>query len=138
MSCRTRLSGNSGDSVLITIVDGDTGDDGPAWNTVYGVSGARFTSANQSASPANVTDAPTAGSKLVITDIIFSVDTAMRVDFKEETSGTVFFSIYMGANSAGQITPRSELKLPTADKRLQVQTSGAGNITVTAFYYSEI
>lgn len=133
----TRLLGNSGDPVQTTIVDGDTGDSGPAWNTVFGVNGARFTSSNQSASPANITDEPATGKKLVITDIVFSVDTAMRVDFKEETSGTVFFSIYMGANSAGQITPRSELKLPTAGKRLQVQTSGAGNIAVTAFYYSE-
>lgn len=137
MNCRTRLSGSSGDSVLITIVDGDTEDGGPAWNTVFGVSGARFLSANQSASPAAVTDAPTAGKKLVITDIVLSVDAAMRVDFKEETTGTVFFSVYMGANSAGQITPRSELKLPTADKRLQVQTSAPGNIAVTVFYYSE-
>ncbi len=116
---------------------GGTTDSGPHWSSVFGVSGARFTSADQSASAASVTDAPTAGQKLVITDLVVSVDTAMRVDFKEETSGTVLLSLYMAANSSAQVTPRSKLKLATADKRLQVQTSAAGKIAVTAFYYSE-
>jgi hypothetical protein len=61
----------------------------------------------------------------------------MRVDFKLETAGTVLFSIYMAANSAGQITIRSKFKLATADKKLMVRTSVAGNVAVTAAYYSE-
>lgn len=112
-------------------------DAGPNWASSFGVSGARFTSSNQSASAASVTDAPTSGQKLVVTDVLISVDTAMRVDLKEETTGTVLASIYMAANSMVQFTPRSKLKLATADKKLQVQTSASGNIAVTAFYYSE-
>lgn len=118
-------------------VIGSTQDAGPAWSSSFGVSGARFTSANQSASAANVTDAPASGKKLVITDVLISVDTAMRVDLKEETSGTVLASAYMAANTVVQITPRSKWKLATADKRLQVQTSASGNVAVTAFYHSE-
>jgi hypothetical protein len=116
---------------------GGVTDQGAGWTSVFGVSGARFTSADQSGSAANVTDAPDSGEKLVITDILVAVDTAMRVDFKEETSGTVVASTYMAANSFQQITPRSKLKLATADKKLQVQTSASGNIAVTAFYHSE-
>jgi|SRR5574343_780999 len=112
-------------------------DAGPAWTSTFGVAGARFTSADQSASAASVTDAPASGKKLVITDVILSVGTAMRVDLKEETSGTVFASVYMAANSLVQLTPRGKFKLATADKKLQVQTSAAGNVAVTAFYYSE-
>ena len=61
----------------------------------------------------------------------------MRVDLKEETTGTVLASIYLPANGSAQITPRGKLKLATADKKLQVITSAAGNIAVTAFYHSE-
>lgn len=117
---------------------GSTTDGGPGWTSVLGVSGARYTSADRSGSAASVTDAPTSGQKLVITDLIVSVDTAMRVDFKEETSGTVVLSAYLSANSGpAQLTTRGKFKLATADKKLQVQTSVAGNIAVTAIYYSE-
>lgn len=112
-------------------------DMGPQWDSVYGVSGARYTSSDRSGSAASVTDAPTSGKRLVLTDVLIAVDTAMRVDLKEETSGTVIASIYMAANSAMQWTPRSKTKLATVDKKLQVQTSAAGNIAVTAHYYSE-
>jgi len=42
-------------------------------------------------------------------------------------------------NDAGtiQITPRGKKKLATADKRLQVITSIAGNVSVSASYHSE-
>lgn len=112
-------------------------DAGPNWTSVFGVSGARYTSADRSASAASVTDAPTSTQKLVITDVLISVDTAMRVDLKEETSGTVIASIYLPANGSIQWTPRSKTKLATADKKLQVQTSAAGNVAVTAHFYSE-
>ena len=112
-------------------------DAGPNWTGSIGVSGARFTSADQSASAASVTDAPSSGEKICVDDLIISVDTDMRVDLMEETSGTVFASLYLPANSVQQVTPRGKFKLPTADKKLQVQTSAAGNISVTALYHSE-
>ena len=117
---------------------GATTDDGPKWTTTMGLaSQARFTSADQSGADADVTAAPTGSQKLVITDIVVSVDTAMRVDFKEETAGTVFLSLYLAANGSAQITPRSIFKLNTADKKLQVRTSASGNIAVTVWHYSE-
>lgn len=112
-------------------------DSGPTWTTATGIAGARFTSADQSGAVASVTSAPTSGQKLVITDIIISVDSAMRVDFNCESSGTVIETVYMAANSTVNLITRSKRKLATADKKLQVQTSASGNISVNAFYYSE-
>jgi hypothetical protein len=115
---------------------GGTTDKGPHWTSVFGVSGAVVTSADATGI-VSVTDAPTAGQKLVITDIVMSSDTALRLDFLIETTGTILASFYLAANSSWQFTPRSKLKLATADKKLQVDASVAGNIRVTVFYYSE-
>lgn len=125
-----------------TPADGSLGaskDGGPAWASAHGVSAAPFTSADQHTTPASVTDAPTSGQKLVITDIFVSVDTAMSVTFKCETSGAVIAGpFYLPANGSLQLTPRSKAwKLATADKKLQVLTSVAGNVMVDAHYYSE-
>ncbi|KKN74833.1 hypothetical protein LCGC14_0387260 [marine sediment metagenome] len=111
-------------------------DKGPEWNSVFGVSGAAFKSADASSTVA-VTDAPTSGKKLVITDIYIGTDTAMLIEIEEETSGTIFFSIPAAANAWIPVITRSKLKLPTADKKLHVNTDGAGNISVSAFYFSE-
>ena len=116
---------------------GATKDDGPAWDTIYGLSGERFVSADQSASAANVCGTPASGEYLVVTDIITSVAAEMRVDFTEETSGTVLLTAYLPARSVWHYTPRGKLKLPTADKRLQVQTDAAGSISVLFVGYSE-
>jgi hypothetical protein len=116
---------------------GGTLDAGPSWTSVFGVSAAPFTSANASAAAASVTDAPAGGQKLVITDLVVSVDTAMTVTFTCETTGAVILKLYMAANGVAQITFRGKRKLATADKKLQVQTSVAGNIAVTTGYYSE-
>lgn len=116
-----------------------TSDMGPGWTTLFGVGSppARFTSANASAADAEISQVPASGQKLVITDVTVSVEAAMRVDLKEETSGTVKASFYMPANSTYQFTPRGKLKLDTADKQLMVRTNAPGNITVSTFAYSE-
>lgn len=90
-------------------------------------------------SAANVSPAPTGGQKLVLTDLVITVDTAMSVTIKEETSGTTIHGpFYMAANSSFQITTRSRMsKLATADKKYQAQASVAGNITVETWVYSE-
>ncbi len=118
---------------------GSVKDGGPAWTSVHGVTAAPFTSADQHSGVASVTDAPTSGQKLVITDLIVAVDTTMSVTFKCETSGAIIAGpFYMAANSSQQFTPRSKAwKLATADKKLQVLTSVAGNIMVDAHYFSE-
>lgn len=115
-------------------------DAGPNWTTVWGIAGVPFTSADQHSAVASVSDAPTGGQKLVIDDLLISVDTTMSVTLKEETSGTVIAGpFYLPANSGPvQITPRGKgWKLATADKKLQVITSVAGNIMVQAGYHSE-
>lgn len=119
-----------------TATVGATKDAGPNWTSSFGVSSAVFTSADATTAAA-VTDAPTSGQKLVITDIIASSDTAMFLLFQEETSGTVIFKVFLPANGTVQITPRGKVKLATANKKLMVDASVAGNIAVTALYYSE-
>lgn len=116
---------------------GATYDAGPSWTSVFGVTGAPFASADAHSAAVAVTDAPTSGQKLVITDIVVSVDTAMSVTFTEETSGTVIAKFYMAANGVAQITTRSKRKLATVNKKLMVQTSVAGNIVANIGYYSE-
>ena len=101
-------------------------------------SSACFTSANQSASPDFVTLAPTTGQKLVITDLVVSVANSQTVTFTEETTDTVFLTLYMAANSTVTVSPRALFKLNTINKRLQVQSSAAGKISVLAFYRSQV
>lgn len=122
---------------FITTGSVSTKDNGPAWTSSFGIAGVRFTSADQSGAKASVTDSPTTGQKLVITDLVISVDTAMTVNVYEQSKTDPLFTLYLPGPGAVQVTPRSKLKLSTADKALQVQTNVAGNIAVTAGYYSE-
>lgn len=115
---------------------GNTKDAGAAWVSAYGIAGVTFASADAS-SAAVCTSAPTAGQKLVITDLIVSVKADMDVTFEEETTGTDKLVLYCKAGAIAQITPRSKLKLDTADKKLTVKASAAGAISVLAFYHSE-
>ena len=111
-------------------------DDGPAWTSVWGVTNAPVQSADMT-SIADVTAAPTSGQKLVITDLIVSADTAMKLTFTEETSGTVMFAVYVPAGGVTQITPRGQRKLAAADKKLRCTASVAGNVSILASYFSE-
>lgn len=100
-----------------------------------GVAGAAVVSADASAVPVAVTDAPAA--KLVLTGLTLSVGSALTVTFTEETTGTIIFRFYMAANTTLIVPITSKIKLATATKKLMVQTSGAGNISVTPTWYSE-
>ena len=111
---------------------GGTTDNGPHWTSSY-----LYTVSADATGIVDVTAAPTGGQKIVVTDIICSTDTAMNLIFQEETSGTAVLKLFLPANGSAQITPRSKFKLPTADKKLRVDASVAGNIAVTVFYYSE-
>lgn len=112
-------------------------DAGKAWESSLGVSGAPVASADASTA-ASVTDAPATDEKLVIDQLIVSVGAALTVTFKCETSGAVIVGpLYMAANTTLAIKLEGKVKLATANKKLQVQTSGAGNISVTALYHSE-
>jgi hypothetical protein len=111
-------------------------DAGAAWTSVLGVSGAVAKSADAQAGYA-VTDAPTSGQKLVITDVMISAAVALTVWLTEETSGTEFARFYLAAGSSVQFTPRAKFKLNTANKKLIAVASGAGNVAITTMYYSE-
>lgn len=115
---------------------GGAKDNGPQWTSVFGVSGAAVVSADMTAAAA-ITDAPTTGQKIVLTDLVISADTAMNVLIEEETSGTDLFKVFIPANGTVQITPRSKCKLATVNKKITAKASVAGNIAVTAFYFSE-
>ncbi len=96
-----------------------------------------ISSSDASSSDVDASDAPTSGQKVVVDDIVVSVDTAMRVDFKEETSGTIRFSVYLPINGTFHIAPRGKAKLATADKKLLCRTSASGNIRATVLWHSE-
>lgn len=105
-------------------------------NGSFGIGGVPFTSADASAVVV-ITDAPTVGLKLVVDSLYISSAAALNLTFKEETSGTVILGpIYMAANSTVQLTNISK-KLPTINKKLAVQASGVGNITISTKYHSE-
>lgn len=112
-------------------------DGGPSWTSVFGVSGAAVVSADITTATA-VTDAPTTGQKLVITDIIISSDTSMNILLEEETSGKDIFKFFIPGNGIVQITPRSKMKLATAGKKLTAKGSVTGNVGITICYYSEV
>lgn len=114
-----------------------TTDSGITQATSRGLAGVPFQSADQSGAAVQCSDAPATGLKLVLTDLIVSVDTAMTVTFTEQTSGTVVHVLYMAANSVINLVCRGKVKLAAADKYLEVQTSVAGNISVEPIYYSE-
>lgn len=120
-----------------TAAIGSVKDNGAAWTTVRGVAGVQFTSADQSAAVASITDAPTTGQKLVLTDLILSADAAMRIDLYEESNATVITSFFMAAGSTVNVVTRGKFKHATANKKWQIRTSAAGNVSALAFYYSE-
>lgn len=95
----------------------------------------RFTSGD-ARSTVPVTDAPPSGQSSVLTDIRFSSDTAMQLDFTDSGTGSVLFTEFVGANSSGQITLRGRVKL-TPDSTLNLTASATGNISVLAAYFSE-
>lgn len=117
---------------------GSLKDNGPAWTTVWGVAGLPVVS-DDAGDGVSVTDAPTTDQKIVIDDLIVSVDTAMAVQFNcEDAEVYLAGPFYLPANGTIQITPRGKgWKLATANKKLQVSADAAGNIMVHAGYHSE-
>lgn len=120
-------------AALVPVLSSDAGGMSVSW----GITGVPFTSADASAAPVAVTDAPTSGQKLVFTDLIISSDTALTLTFTEETTTTVIRVIHLAAGSTANIINRGKRKLATANKKLLVQASVAGNIVIEAGYYSE-
>lgn len=116
---------------------GGTKDNGPQWTSVFGVAGETVTSADATSTPLVITDAPTTSQKIVLDDVEISVDTAMLVTLRTSTGNKKLGQYRMAANSTIQITTRGRKKAPTINQTLEVLTSAAGNIHVTATYHSE-
>jgi hypothetical protein len=96
-----------------------------------------YTTSADMTTAAAITAAPTSGQKIVAMDILISTDTAMSFTIQEETSATVFAKLYLPANGSAQITLRGYLKAAVADKKLMGKASVAGNVAITAVYFSE-
>ena len=85
-------------------------------------------SADQSAA-AGIIWNPTASTKWVLSDIIVSSDTALSLEFDDGTA--LFLKLYLAANGGAVSNFRVPIISATADNDLTVQTSGAGNISIT-------
>lgn len=95
------------------------------------------TSADMSGGSVDLTPAPASGKKVCVKDLIVSAAAGMVLTLKEETSGTVIAAIAIPSGDTRVVNLSSRLKLAVADKKLQGQSSAAGNIYVTVVYYSE-
>ena len=129
---------NIGDVDVLSIAAGSntiggTTDAGTGYTTTL-----TYTASADATSPTAITAAPTAGQKIVVDDIVISTDTAMAVEFElEDTVATNYMKLYLPANGTAAVTPRGKWKLGTADKKLMIDASVAGNIAVTCIYHSE-
>jgi hypothetical protein len=96
-----------------------------------------YTASADMSTAAAITAAPTSGQKIVLMDVLISVDTAMSFSLQMETSANVLAKFYLPANGTMQVTLRGFIKGDAADKKIYGKASVAGNVAVTAVYYSE-
>lgn len=97
----------------------------------------QYTTSADMTTAADITAAPSSGLKIVADDILISAAVAMEFTIQEETSATVFASVFIPTNGTVQLTLRDCLKAAVADKKLQGKASVAGNVRVTCCYHSE-
>jgi len=139
---KSTINGINARVILETSTGGEVGaanglptrDAGPAWTPVRAMK-----NSSDLTTISDLTVAPTSGQKLVLDDLLISVGSvAMTLTFTEETSSTVLLKLFMPATSgAQQITLRNGLKVPTADKKIRVQASAAGDVFIHASHHSE-
>jgi hypothetical protein len=96
-----------------------------------------YTTSADITTAAAITAAPTGGQKIVATDIMVSSDTAMLFSIQMETSANVLAAVRLPANGSVQISLRGYLKGDAADKKIYGKASVAGNVYITAVYFSE-
>jgi hypothetical protein len=108
-------------------------DGGPSWTSIM----ATTSSADMSAAKANLIAAPTAGLKAVITDLLITAAADMTLTLTEETTNADFGKINLKAGVPFHFSPHGKWKTTTAVKRLQGQTSGAGQIDILILSYNE-
>ena len=86
---------------------------------------------------ADMTPAPPDGQKVVIDDVLASAGIAIKLDFSEETTGTVLFSIRVQPNSTAPFSSRSQCKLDTANKKVRVIANVIGAVEITMWWHPE-
>lgn len=107
-------------------------DGGPSWTPSR-----KYTTSADMTTAADITNAPDSGLKVVADDILVSSNVAMEFTIQEESSGTVFASVFVPTNGTVQITLRDGIKAAVADKKLQGKASIAGNVRITCCWHSE-
>lgn len=106
-------------------------DNGPSWTPVL-----TYTTSADITTAAAISAAPTSGQKVVADDILLSSAVDCLFTLQEETSATVLANVKLTAGIPCQITLRSGLRVPTADKKLFGKASAAGNVYVTVIQHS--
>jgi hypothetical protein len=106
---------------------------GPAWTQDITPTG----SADMSASPDDLTPAPTTGEHTVVESVTVSAAVAMVLTLTEETTGLVIkvFNLTAG-NLNAEWNPANGVRLPQLNKKLQGQTDGAGQVDITVISHS--
>jgi hypothetical protein len=94
------------------------------------------TSADMSAADAELTPAPTASERLVISDVVVSAAVNMLLTLKEETSGNVVMVLALTANQPVSVHLGGRVRL-ALDKKLLGRTSASGSVYITVCYVSE-
>lgn len=90
-----------------------------------------------SASPTDLTPAPSSGERTVVESISVSATVPLVLTITEETTGTVLKVFNLTADSLnGEWNPTNGVKLPNINKKLQGQTDGAGQIDITVISHS--
>lgn len=78
---------------------------------------------------------PTTGTKFVVTDIILSTDTAMKIELKD--GATAEITVYLGINGGFVTNLKKPWKSTAINNVLTIVGSVAGNIGITVFGYEE-
>jgi hypothetical protein len=106
---------------------------GPAWTQDI----TPTSSADMSASPDDLTPAPTSGQHTVIESVTVSAAVAMIVTLTEETTGLVIkvFNLTSG-NLNAEWNPPNGVRLAQVNKKLQGQSDGSGQVDVTVISHS--
>jgi hypothetical protein len=134
------IAGVSGDGEVIPPEDEvavSTSYSGMSQESLRGINGLPVSSADFATAAISVTGAPSAGAKIVVTDIIITSDIDVKIQFIEQFSLTVFETLNIKAGTSQQFTPLGKFKLVTGDAQLLAKASAAGFISITVYYYFE-
>lgn len=119
-------------SADVTIPDIPTKDAGPFQTLLRS-----FTSQSDFSVERQITELPLTGQKIVLMDILFSVDKQCEVTILEQTTRTVLWAGFVPAYMPVQLTLRGFLKAQTSDVYLMMKTSEVAAGRVTTVYFSE-